>query len=171
MMLDQHFETVYYALRRLGVPEADLEDCTQEVFVVAAGKLHAILSGRERAFLLGTAVNVASHARRRVRRLREVSEEEGAGTHDAWIDPGMRPDEVVEMRRRRALFDEVIAKMPEDLRTVFVMFEIEELTTIEIGSVLDLPMGTVASRLRRARDEFTRVASRIVARARGGRHG
>jgi len=44
--------------------------------------------------------------------------------------------------------------MPEDLRVAFVLFELEEMTMIEVSEVLGIPAGTVASRIRRARDVF-----------------
>jgi RNA polymerase sigma-70 factor, ECF subfamily len=167
-MIDEYFDTVYYALRRVGVPTADLEDYTQEVFIVASGKLHVIIPGRERAFLLGVALRVAAHARRKLRRFPMLSDDQS--TYETWEDPSLRPDEEIELRRQRKLVDEVLKKMPEDLRHVFILFEIEELTMVEIASALELPSGTVASRLRRAREEFTRIATRAVARSTGGRH-
>lgn len=167
-MLDEFFDTVYYALRRVGIPTADLEDCTQEVFIIASDKLHVIIPGRERAFLLGVALRVAAHTRRRLRRFPLFSDDESA--YATWEDPSFRPDEEMELRRRRVLVDQILKKMPEDLRNVFILFEIEELTMLEIASALELPTGTVASRLRRAREEFTRIAARAVARLEGGRH-
>ncbi|MDC3960636.1 RNA polymerase sigma factor [Polyangium jinanense] len=159
-MVDAHFDAVYVALRRLGVPAAELDDCAQQVFVVASGKLGVIEPGREKAFLMGTAVHVASHAKRSQRRRREVPEGDEAA--EARADAGPRPDEIVEQRRLRALLDEVLAAMPEDLRTVLVLFELEELTMQEISGALDLPMGTVASRLRRARELFARISARAL---------
>lgn len=159
-MVDAHFDAVYVALRRLGVPAAELDDCAQQVFVVASGKLGVIQQGREKAFLMGTAVHVASHAKRSQRRRREVPEGDEAA--DERADAGPRPDEIVEQRRLRALLDEVLAAMPEDLRTVLVLFELEELTMQEISEALDLPMGTVASRLRRARELFARLSARAL---------
>lgn len=168
MMLDEHFDSVYYALRRVGIPTSDLEDCTQDVFIIASSKLHVIFPGRERAFLLGVAFRVAAHARRRLRRFPFLTDDESA--IGSWEDPRLQPDEELEMRRRRVLFDKIMNKMPEDLRHVFLLFEVEELTMLEIASALDIPSGTVASRLRRAREEFSRIATRMNARSEGGRH-
>lgn len=167
-MVDDHFDAVYVALRRLGVQAAELDDCAQQVFVVASGKLAVIQRGREKAFLMGTAVHVASHAKRSQRRRREVPE--GDGDAHSRVDERPRPDEIVEQRRLRALLDEVLAAMPEELRTVLVLFELEELTMQEISAALDLPMGTVASRLRRAREVFAKSSARVVgANGKGGR--
>ena len=53
--------------------------------------------------------------------------------------------------------------MEFDIRTVFVLFEIEEMTTSEIATLLAIPAGTVASRLRRAREEFQMKIARLHA--------
>jgi RNA polymerase sigma-70 factor (ECF subfamily) len=55
--------------------------------------------------------------------------------------------------------------MPLEARSVFVLFELEELTVPEIAAMLDLPIGTVASRLRRGRELFRAAATRMRARA------
>ena len=59
--------------------------------------------------------------------------------------------------------------MPEDLRTAFVLFELEELTGPEVAEVLGVPLGTTASRLRRAREHFQSSIARLRrATVRGG---
>ena len=60
------------------------------------------------------------------------------------------------MEQREALehIDAILERMEESLRTVFVLHEIEELTMAEISETLQVPAGTVASRLRRAREQF-----------------
>ena len=72
-MMDNHFETVWRSLRRLGVPEAGADDAAQQVFVVASRRLDEITVGGERGYLLGIALRVASDARRALARRREVS--------------------------------------------------------------------------------------------------
>src|SRR5690242_17321725 len=69
---EEHFEFLWRSLRRLGVPEADVDDAVQQVFLVAARR--EILPGSERSFLFATALRVASHARRTLRRRRESGE-------------------------------------------------------------------------------------------------
>jgi len=164
-MIEAHFDAVCVALKRLGVASAEVEDGAQQVFVIASNKLGAIERGRERAFLMGTAVRVASHAKRSLRRRREVPESDDATLEAAAA--GLQPDEIVEQKRMRALLDEVLAAMPEDLRACLVLFELEELSMQEISAALDLPMGTVASRLRRAREMFAKLSERAV-KTRGG---
>ncbi len=55
--------------------------------------------------------------------------------------------------------------MPMEARSVFVLFELEELTVTEIARVLEVPIGTVSSRLRRARELFRAAALRLRAHA------
>jgi RNA polymerase sigma-70 factor (ECF subfamily) len=56
--------------------------------------------------------------------------------------------------------------MPEELRVVFVLYELEELSTPEIAELCELPLGTAASRLRRAREDFEQRVARLEARRR-----
>jgi RNA polymerase sigma-70 factor, ECF subfamily len=62
------------------------------------------------------------------------------------------------------LLDAVLATLPPELRQVFVLFELEELTMREIAAALRLPAGTVASRLRRAREMFKAEAAKQLER-------
>jgi RNA polymerase sigma-70 factor (ECF subfamily) len=76
------------------------------------------------------------------------------------IDDKPRPDELSDQTRARAVLDRVLVRMPEDMRVVFVLCEIEQMTAPEIARLLDLPVGTVASRLRRGRELFEARAAR-----------
>lgn len=166
-IVDQHFDAVWRSLRRLGVPPVDMDDCMQQVFLVASRKLPSIAMGSEQAFLLGTALRVASDARRTRDRRREVPEDDDVQR----TDPGPQPDELADQKRLRGILDEVLAAMPMDLRTVFVLYELEEMPVQEIAGLLEIPTGTAASRLRRAREEFERLLARYAKApgvARGG---
>lgn len=165
-MVTEHFELVWRSMARMSVPSSELADCVQQVFVVASRRLASIAVGSERSFLLGTALRVARDARRTLGRRREVPEEEAV--EPLSLDP--QPDELADQKRLRALLDEVLAAMPDELREVFVLFELEELSTPEIATLLEIPTGTAASRLRRAREEFDRrVARRSAASSRGAK--
>jgi RNA polymerase sigma-70 factor (ECF subfamily) len=165
-LVAEHFELIWRTLARIRVPSADLADCVQQVFIVASRRLSSIAEGSERSFLLGTAIRVARDARRTLGRRREVPEDEGV--EPLSLDPS--PDELTDQKRLRAVLDQVLAAMPEELREVFVLFELEEMSTPEIATLLEIPTGTVASRLRRAREEFDRrVARHHAASARGAK--
>jgi RNA polymerase sigma-70 factor (ECF subfamily) len=59
------------------------------------------------------------------------------------------------------MLDTFIASLDVDTRTVFVLTELEGFTTPEIAGMLDVPLGTAASRLRRAREKFQSMAREI----------
>ncbi len=153
-MVDEHFDFVWRYARRLGLAPADADDATQQVFVVAARKLDDIEVGRERAFLCASAIRVVHTARRTFARRREVLEAEPPDIED----PAPSPERALDQRRARDMLDEILDEMVVDLRTVFVLVELEELTTVETADLLGLPRGTVASRLRRAREAFRSAA-------------
>lgn len=161
-MRHEHFEFVWRSVRRLGVPEADADDATQQVFIVAAGKLRVIAEGSERAFLFGAALRVASHVRRAQKRRGEVTY---AVTEPEDGSPSA--EELIDRRRARALLDEVLKELPLDVRAVFVLFELEEMTLSEIATLLGIPPGTAASRLRRGRELFQSAVVRLRLRQRG----
>lgn len=158
-MVASHFDFIWRSLRRLGLSGADAEDGAQEVFMIAARKLDQIAAGRERSYLFGTALRVASTQRRTAARRREQPDSELAER----ADPAPRADEALDRRRARALLDDVLAGMDLELRSVFVLFELEEMTAPAIGDLLGIPTGTVASRLRRAREQFRAAVRRLRA--------
>lgn len=158
----EHHAFAWRCLRRLGLSPADADDAAQRVFMVAAARFADIAVGSERAFLFRTASYVASKARRSARRRPESLQGDCAQERD--FTP--QADELVEQRRARELLDRVLSELPRDLAAVIILFEIEGLTTAEVALTLDLPSGTVASRLRRARDEIENRVTRQLARAR-----
>ncbi len=154
-MVREHYDLVWRLVRRFGVHEAEAEDAVQHVFMVASRRLADIEAGREKSFLSSSAVRVASQARRAARRRPVELHPEVYETGD----PSPGPDELADQRRAREMLDEILGRMPEDLRTVFVLFEIEEMITREIAELVNIPIGTVASRLRRAREWFERAVT------------
>jgi RNA polymerase sigma-70 factor (ECF subfamily) len=76
------------------------------------------------------------------------------------------PEEQLEQRRARALLDSVLDGLPIELRSVLVLFELEGLDVRSIAEIEGIPVGTVGSRLRRAREEFSAIAKRVRAAGR-----
>jgi RNA polymerase sigma-70 factor (ECF subfamily) len=148
-----YYDFVWRALRRLGVGAGEADDGAQQVFLTASRKLDAIQAGSERPFLFQTALRVAADHRRARRRRREA---DGADEVDGveLVDPRPGTDELVELRRARSKLDAILDAMPLELRAVFVLFELEQTTMADISKLLAVPAGTVASRLRRAREVF-----------------
>jgi RNA polymerase sigma-70 factor, ECF subfamily len=154
----EHFEVLWRFLRRLGIAEADVDDAVQEVVLVLARKLNQVQPGSERSFVLSTAFRVASSLRRSWKRRREVDDSELADLESPELDP----EALAEKQRLRAVLENVLNELPIDLRAVFVLYELEELTMAEIATALELPPGTVASRLRRSREHFEQLAAKAA---------
>lgn len=155
-----HFQFVWRTLRRFGLLPADADDAAQQVFLVFAAKLNTIELGSERAFLFGTAVRIASRARRTRQRRRENLED----TFDALLAGGHDPEQALAQREASELLNAILDTMPDELRAAFVLYEVEQLTMVEIGEMLQVPQGTVASRLRRAREQYDAAVSRVQKR-------
>lgn len=155
-IVSAHFDVLWRFLRRLGVPESDVDDAVQEVILVVARKLDAVEPESERAFVLSTAFRVASGLRRLWRRRAEAGDAALFGLESDQPDP----EHLSEQRELRRTLDAVLAELPLELRAVFVLYELEQMTMAEISTTLALPSGTVASRLRRAREKFELLAAR-----------
>ncbi len=160
---EQHFDAVWMSLRRLGVSPAELDDATQETFLVAFRRWDDFRPDASwRAWLLGIARRVASrHRRGSGRRLRLV--------RDAEREPSLHADPHDEIARRHAaaLVERFVEMLPPGKREVFVLAEIEGLTGVEIAHALAIKPNTVGSRLRGAREAFERHLATLRAKERG----
>jgi RNA polymerase sigma-70 factor, ECF subfamily len=156
----EHHGFVWRSLVRLGVPRSDAEDVMQQVFMVTTRRIDDIRTDAERSFLYGVCIRMASRARRTRDRRREVDGESAPER----VDPSLRPDEQLDRAEARALLDGILAAMPIELRAVFTLYELEQVTMIEIAQLLGVPQGTVASRLRRARAIFSEHRARLEAK-------
>jgi len=151
-IFNAHHATVWRALRRRGLSPEAAEDATQETFLLAAEKLDDIRPESEKAFLIATALRVAhSLGRKTVRwELDEDMDQRLAAGRDAG-----------DRRADQQLCNLVLSKVDADLVEVFVLYELEGLTSPEIAELLQIPLGSVASRLRRAREQFRDAAARV----------
>jgi RNA polymerase sigma-70 factor, ECF subfamily len=153
-MFIAHHEAVWRTLRRRGLSPEAAADATQQCFLIAAERLDDIRAESERAFVLGTAIRLALTAARTDRRWQleeDMDLREGSA----------RADEATDRKRAVDLMDRVLSRLHPDLLEVFVLFELEGLPTPEIARMLKIPVGTTASRLRRAREEFRAVVARL----------
>jgi RNA polymerase sigma-70 factor (ECF subfamily) len=154
-MFRSHHELIWRTLRRLGLSADLAADMTQQAYLIAAERLSDIRSGSERAFLFSTAIGLARTNFRRSQRCQLQSD------MDLHVDPGLRAEQATNRCSAIELMDRVFAKTDPELVTVFVLFELEGLSAPEIAQLVDIPVGTVASRLRRARATFRAAARRM----------
>jgi len=156
----EEFQFVWRSLRRLGVwPDDVLDDAAQRVFEIATRKWHQVQPGKERAYLYRIGVFVAAEKRRR--RQVELREQPDSDLLDRSCSEGNAPDELFERRRSRQQLDEVLETLPFALREVFMLYEFERLSLAEIAELVDIKIGTVSSRLRRARALFQKAMARL----------
>jgi RNA polymerase sigma-70 factor, ECF subfamily len=155
-IIEAHLDFIWRLLRRLGLSPADAEDAAQHVFILAESKRELIAPGKERTFLYGTALRVAANARRSLGNRREVSTEFTPPAQSR----GLQPDESLELSRARALLDELLAELPEELARVLLLAEMEGHTVPAIAELEQIAVGTAASRLRRARELFRELLVR-----------
>lgn len=167
-LMSTYFDFVWRSLRRLGLSPPDADDGTQEVFLVASRKLELIAVESEKRFLFATALRIASTRRRGLRRRREeprswLGEEDSELEFDReHSEPG--PERLAELAAARRDLSHILDGMKLEQRAVFVLYELEEMTVPEIAHLLELPSGTVSSRLRVAREEFDLSLRRLRAR-------
>jgi RNA polymerase sigma-70 factor, ECF subfamily len=154
-MFRAHHELIWRTLRRLGLSPDLAADTTQQAYLIAAERLEDIRSGCERAFLFSTAIGLARTNFRRSQRCQLQSD------MDVHVDPSLKSEQLNSRCSALELTDRIFAKTHPDLVTVFVLFELEGLSAPEISEVVGIPVGTVASRLRRARAAFRAAARRL----------
>lgn len=155
--------SIWRCLRRFGVPAADVEDHLQAVLIQLYGRwerLGLLPTAQLRSYACVVAIGVARGAARKRQR---------TGTSTTFADDiaaeGTPETQAVRQEELEQL-DAVLATLDEERREVFVLYELEGLTGPEIAELLDLPVGTVASRLRRARADFEAAVARSLAEAR-----
>jgi len=155
-----HAEFVASFLRRLGVPEADVDDAVQEVFTVAHRK-GGFEPGRAtaRSWLGAIAVRAASTWRRTLRRRREVFDPSGVAVPEG---SAIAPQNELEARQALRRVERALATLDIKLRAVFVLYEMEDEDCQAIAAALDLPVGTVYSRLHAARKRFTEAHTELL---------
>ena len=165
-LVREYLSHVYRLLRHLGVPAADLDDACQQVFLVLARRHSTINPGSERAFLSSVSARIASRWRRTQRRRNEFGSDE-LSNQPCTQEPS--PEQRLELAEAQRMLLQVLDALPDPLREVFVLFEIEELTMRDIAEVLAIPQGTVASRLRMARNQFHQAVAKLSSTTSAGR--
>jgi len=151
----RHHQSLWRTLRRLGSSQEAAADYTQQAFVIAAERFEQIRPGSEKAFLFATAIGLARTNRRRDQRCQL---EQDMDVHQLRM---VTHDRMAQRHYARQLVDRILSQLDPDIVTVFALFELEGFSGVEIAELLDLPQGTVASRLRRARTLFRAEVARM----------
>lgn len=153
---EDQFDYVWNTLRRLGVQERNLEDLAHDVFVIVHRKLADFDATRPlKPWLFGIAFRVASdHLKKKMH----------AEVLDAEIeaeDPAPLAEIRIEQADARNLVLSALLRLDEERRAVFILHELDEVPAPEIADLLNIPLNTVYSRLRLARERFTKAVRSI----------
>jgi RNA polymerase sigma-70 factor, ECF subfamily len=165
IVYERYFDFVWSMVRRFGIGREVTKDVVQEVFVVVHSKLHTLERPESlRSWLYSIVRRTASdHRRKRSEQPAdsEMATELLADTRSR--SPADLAEQNAEVRRLWALLDQ----LDPIKREVFIMAELEQFTCPEIAEALGIPVNTVYSRLRAAREAFEAAMVRESARARG----
>jgi RNA polymerase sigma-70 factor (ECF subfamily) len=144
-----HLDAAYDLARWLLRDRADADDVVQDAYLKAFRAFGGFRGGSARAWLL-TIVRNACYTRLRRRRPDEPSLSLDDGLADP-PDAGPTPEQAVLRQAAARSLREALESLPIDLREAIVLRELEGLSYAEIAAVADVPIGTVMSRLSRAR--------------------
>jgi RNA polymerase sigma-70 factor (ECF subfamily) len=153
-----HVATLWRIVARLGVSAHYIEDVVQETFITAARRRAHIVEGQERAFLIATAARLSLNQRRLAHLRREVQTGEKLEEHAAAEPDAER---LLMLKRLREHLEIALGSLSAEHRAVFVLYELEGFSAPEIARLLELPLGTVASRLGRARAKCAEASARL----------
>lgn len=156
-IFQEHFPFVWRCLRGLGVSAADLDDMSQEVFVVVHRRLADLEPGRElRPWLYGILRLVAQNHRRG----RQRSQQRHHALACEPLPPAEGPLDSLQARDAARIVSALLPELEETRREVFLLVELEGLSVPEVASALGLPLNTAYSRLRLARADFKAALAR-----------
>lgn len=152
-VFEENLPYVWRALRYLGIPESDLADLCQEVFLVVHRRLDDF-EGRSslRTWIYGICLKVASSHRRRAHVRRETMH----STPPECVASASQ-ERAVEQQERRDLLLQVLRGLDDGPREAFVLFEIEGRSMEEVAELLGCPLRTAYAKLYSARDEIRRA--------------
>lgn len=159
---DNYFDFVWRNARRLGIPEANADDVTQDVFLVVQRRIaHYDARASMQAWIFGILLRVVQDHRRSFRRKgsRHVPlEHEADRNAGATQDPS--PLEQLERSQRVRLVEQLLSEIDEDKRDLLILSELEDWTLRQIAEFYGSNINTIFSRLRAAKRAFERAYER-----------
>ena len=152
-----HFQDVYRIVYCMGVAHADLEDVTQRVFMVVHSKLDKDRPiENPRAWLRAITLRVVSDYRR-WHKVRKVKQWLVRATYGVKPDLEQTPEDGAAAGQVQREVREVVSQMSPKLQDVLVLADLEGATVREVAETLGVPVNTVRSRIRLAREQFAKL--------------
>ncbi len=157
LLVERYQHRLYHGLLHVLGSAEDAQDVAQDAFVNAFEKL-ASFKGQAAfySWLFRIALNAAVSAKRKTRRM-SVSVEarrEASGLEPTDENPSNEPSHAMHVSDRQRLVQQALGELSEEFRTALVLKEMDGMSYEEIASIVDVPLGTVRSRIHRARLEL-----------------
>ena len=157
-----HLDAAYTLARWLVRDPATSEDVVQDAMLRALTYFASFRGTNARAWLLQIVRNAAySHLKQRRHAMEESLDTHGI--HQFLADPGGDAEASLDAQERLSRLDEALAALPAELRECLVLRELEEMSYRDIAGITGVPIGTVMSRLFRARQVLVRVGQNVAA--------
>ena len=161
-LVRRHQAAMITLARVLTSGRGDAEDLAQEVFVRAWRSLRSFRGDSTfRTWLHRVAINVIRTSQSRQGRLMRVFVSRGPGRCSA-PDPASGEEPVDATLARRQVIDRALAALPDDLRVAVTLRDLQGLDYKEIAAALDVPIGTVESRIFRARQKLKPLLASLM---------
>ena len=156
-LVERYQDDLYtMALRLLGTP-ADAADVVQETFLRAYMNLPRLQATSVRGWLFRVAVNASRDVQRRAVRRPADPLDDGAGKVLELPSHELGPEAAAEQRERVEAIRDALARLPLDYRVAVVLRDVNDLSYEEIAEALRVPLGTVKSRISRARGQLAQA--------------
>jgi RNA polymerase sigma-70 factor (ECF subfamily) len=161
----RHADFAANFLHRLGAPAPEIDDLVQEVFLVAHRRGGFVQCGAARptTWLAEIAIRVASVNRRRTRRSKE---DPATAVLSQVHSDDVSAVRVVEANEAMRRVQRALDCLDDEKRAAFILYELEGESCSAIAAGLGIPVGTVYSRLHKARKEFMKAHERLLKRER-----
>ena len=139
-------------LRRLGMPAREVDDLVQDIFLIAHKKGGYVRgAAKPRSWLASIAVHLVQNKRRAIARRREDGSELAL---ELAVSSGKTPAEQLEIRQSLERVQSALDTLDVEHRAAFILYELEHESCDTIATLLEVPVGTVYSRLHKARKRF-----------------
>src|SRR4029077_378561 len=162
LIVKQHWRKGFNVANKFVGKHDEAEDLTQDIVL----KIFKALDTFDRranfqTWLISVSRNLCIDHYRSVRKERETIDRDVDANELTPASPGISPIAALEQRDRVTLLRQALAELPDTLRTAVVMRDLQELSYQEIATRLDLPEGTVKSRINRGRTELARQVRKL----------
>ncbi|MBT3279257.1 MAG: sigma-70 family RNA polymerase sigma factor [Phycisphaerales bacterium] len=173
-LVTRYQDRVYNAIRRMGLRHAEAEELTQEAFMRAFANIHGFRGDSgfyTWVFRIGLNLTRSSLRRKKLAHFAPlelqssldgdmtVERDESAALSARRVAP---PEAELESRETTHAIQHALTQLDEELRSVAILRDIENLDYNEIASILACPVGTVKSRLHRARTKLRGLLAALI---------